>query len=268
MREHKLFHKDIYKTLSDFIKSKQVPNIIFHGEHGSGKKTILKDFLSDIYVNIDDYKQYIMYVNCAEGKGIKFIRDELKFFAKTNIHNYNGSIVKSIVLLNADFLTIDAQSALRRCIELFSKYTRFFIVIEKRSSLIKPILSRFCSIHVYRPQLRKQVTNLHSLYNVKLPKSIYRSKTTNINDLFKNVHSYTKHQLIEHIGKLYQKGACGLDMLQYIENHLDDSIEKYDLLVYLETLKQEIRNEELFMFMILQYYKMRHTNYLENIDIL
>ena len=67
-----------------------------------------------------------MYVNCAHGKGIKFIREELKFFAKTNINLKEGEIFKSIVLLNADKLTIDAQSALRRCIELFNHTTRFF----------------------------------------------------------------------------------------------------------------------------------------------
>ena len=54
-------------------------------------------------------KNYIMTVNCAHGKGIKFIREELKFFARTNINLQEGSIFKSIILLNADKLTIDAQ---------------------------------------------------------------------------------------------------------------------------------------------------------------
>ena len=76
-----------------------------------------------------------MIVNCAHGKGIKFIREDLKLFAKTNIHLNNGILFKSIVLLNADFLTIDAQSALRRCIELFSHTTRFFIIIENKNNI-------------------------------------------------------------------------------------------------------------------------------------
>ena len=71
-----------------------------------------------------------MTVNCAHGKGIKFIRDELKFFAKTNIQSNTGASFKTITLINADFLTIDAQSALRRCIELFSHNTRFFIIVK------------------------------------------------------------------------------------------------------------------------------------------
>jgi len=88
-------------------------------------------------------KNYVMNVNCAHGKGIKFIRDDLKFFARTNIDLQDGNIFKSIILLNADKLTIDAQSALRRCIELFSHSTRFFIVVDDKYKLLKPILSRF-----------------------------------------------------------------------------------------------------------------------------
>ena len=89
-----------------------------------------------------------MFVNCAHGKGIKFIRDELKQFAKTNIQFDDNNLFKSIVMYNADELTIDAQSALRRCIELFSHTTRFFIVVENKHKLLKPILSRFCEIYV------------------------------------------------------------------------------------------------------------------------
>ena len=85
-----------------------------------------------------------MFVNCAHGKGIKFIREELKFFAKSNIQQDAGTSFKTIVLINADFLTIDAQSALRRCIELFSYNTRFFIIVENKHKLLNPILSRFC----------------------------------------------------------------------------------------------------------------------------
>ena len=57
-----------------------------------------------------------MIVNCSHGKGIKFIREDLKFFAKTNISSNKNALFKSIVLLNADTLTIDAQSAYLLCL--------------------------------------------------------------------------------------------------------------------------------------------------------
>ena len=80
-------------------------------------------------------KAYVMNVNCAHGKGIKFVREELKFFAKTHINIKGSGHFKTIILSNADKLTIDAQSALRRCIELFSHTTRFFIIVEDKYKL-------------------------------------------------------------------------------------------------------------------------------------
>ena len=136
-----LIHEKIKAKLQFFLQSGKIPHIIFHGSSGSGKRTILYDFINQIY-NSDKYKikNNVMFVNCAHGKGIKFIREELKFFAKSNVQLNAGIDFKSIILMNADFLTIDAQSALRRCIELFSRNTRFFIIVENKNKLLNPIL--------------------------------------------------------------------------------------------------------------------------------
>ena len=140
-------HQDIKDKLDFFIKSDKIPNIIFHGQSGSGKRILVSNFVSKIYnENKDVIKEYVMDVNCAHGKGIKFIREELKFFAKTHINSNETTKFKTIILSNADKLTIDAQSALRRCIELFSHTTRFFIIVEDKYKLLKPILSRLCEI--------------------------------------------------------------------------------------------------------------------------
>ena len=123
-------HKEIKDKLEYFYNNHKIPNIIFNGPSGSGKSTIVNEFINLIYEsNKEKIKDFVMYVNCAHGKGIKFIRDELKFFAKIHINSNEGDIFKSIILLNGDKLTVDAQSALRRCIELFSHNTRFFIVV-------------------------------------------------------------------------------------------------------------------------------------------
>ena len=155
----------ITDKLDQFYESKKIPHIIFHGSSGTGKQTIVNYFLSKIYGgDKPKIKNNVMTVNCAHGKGIKFIRDDLKFFAKTNIQFSCGVLFKSIVLYNADFLTIDAQSALRRCIEIFSSNTRFFIVVENKNKLLKPILSRFCEIYVpdTLDETTGRIQNLHT----------------------------------------------------------------------------------------------------------
>lgn len=165
-------HQDIKDKLKTFIVEKKIPHIIFYGPSGCGKRYILRFFITNIYQTVDNIKRYVMYINCAHSKGIRFIRDELKFFAKTNIHLQHGNIFKSIVLFNADKLTTDAQSALRRCIEQFSHTTRFFIVIENQNKLLKPILSRFCNIFIRLPIIDGKETSLH-LYKKRFIQAKY-----------------------------------------------------------------------------------------------
>ena len=96
-------HKDIKKKLDYFIHTRKIPHIIFHGETGTGKRTILQEFIRNIYDNDKELiNLYVIYIDCGHGKGIKFIRDELKFFARANIHN-SQKLFKSIVLLNSIF---------------------------------------------------------------------------------------------------------------------------------------------------------------------
>ena len=93
-------HKNILDKLNYFIEVKKIPNIIFHGPYGCGKKTIVYSFIDNIYNHDNNLKkEYTMFVNCAQGKGIKFIREELKFFAKTNINCQNRYLFKTVILL-------------------------------------------------------------------------------------------------------------------------------------------------------------------------
>ena len=97
------YHPEIKEKLNYFLETGKIPNIIFHGASGSGKRTIVNTFISDIYKNNKELiKNYVMYVNCAHGKGIKFVRDELKFFAKTHVNIEGPGNFKIIVLSNAD----------------------------------------------------------------------------------------------------------------------------------------------------------------------
>ena len=186
-------HKNIIDKLDYFIKIKKIPNIIFHGVSGSGKKTIVHNFIYKIYtiykeddsinseITSTNIQNNVMYVNCAHSKGIKFIREELKFFARTQINYVGGNFFKSIILSNADKLTIDAQSALRRCIELFNHTTRFFIIVEDKYKLLKPILSRFCEIYIPEPCINNNNINLYK-YNLEKTLNISKDKSKKYNN--------------------------------------------------------------------------------------
>jgi hypothetical protein len=218
-----------------------------------------------------------MYVNCAHGKGIKFIREELKFFAKTHINSKGGNIFKSIILLNADKLTMDAQSALRRCIELFSHNTRFFIIVEDKYNLLKPILSRFCEIYVPEPVYDGKIVNLYK-YNLEQTFFTHDAKTKRVEwlkkELVKSVGKNTSvHQLMTLCSKLYEKAYSGLDILNLLENHrfLEHEItieRRYEMLVAFNRVRKEFRNEKLLILFILNFMFLSSELSLENISFM
>jgi len=290
-----IFNDKIKEKLDFFIKSKKIPNIIFHGTNGSGKRTIVNNFVYDIYDQDKSLiKTYVMNVNCAHGKGIKFIREELKFFAKTHINNIGTSCYfKTIILSNADKLTIDAQSALRRCIELFSHNTRFFIIVEDKYKLLKPIISRFCVIFITEPMIFTEEShsteqsaligkriNLHK-YNIQQgfisknniiydkPRELWL--TTKINKYLSEIHKkkYNYITLIDLSIKLYEKGYSGLDLIQYIEKDtLMNQERKYHILILFQKIKKDFRNEKMFILFILQFLFFRSEKDLENISFM
>jgi len=270
-------HKSIIEKLEYFQFIHKIPNIIFHGPSGSGKRTIVNDFIHKIYNNREQLKTLVMYVNCAHGKGIKFIREELKFFAKTHINSNGGDTFKSIILLNADKLTMDAQSALRRCIELFSHTTRFFIIVEDKYNLLKPILSRFCEIYVPEPEINETIINLYK-YNL--------NETFNMKDLKQNRSDWLKKELIKNASKsynldelmnlcikLYEKGYSGVDILNILENKkfLDTYItieKRFELLIACNRVRKEFRNEKLIILFILNFLFLSSELSLENISFM
>ena len=299
-------HQEVVTKLSHFIANKKIHNIIFHGPNGCGKNTILSNFIRDVYNDLKPIiKTHVMTVNCAYGRGIRFIREDLKYFAKTNLDTVHGEMFKSIVLLNADKLTIDAQSALRRCIELFCHSTRFFIVVEDKNKLLKPILSRFCEIYVPPPTIKggrkitaanlhtvkleqvlgfkkHQVARIMSLKRILLKNGISVTSTTTATTT--PTISYT--QLIEISEHLVENGYSALDVIRILEEvisttSLENGSEKesekesenelfrnHELLLAFNGVKREFRNEKLLILFILYFIVFRSELDLKNITFI
>jgi replication-associated recombination protein RarA len=258
-------HQDIKDRLHSFYISNRIPHIIFYGSSGSGKQTIVNEFLKEIYHgNENTIKANVMFVNCAHGKGIKFIREELKFFAKTNVQFNSGIWFKTIVLLNADHLTMDAQSALRRCIELFSHNTRFFIIVENKHKLLNPILSRFCEIYVPEyTDISGNIINLHQ-WQIQQQYSFCletkKRQFTFIADCFlKNITNIKEKHLIPHTKlvelstEFYENAISSLDFIQWIKQSIYwNDYEKSNIYMLYSKIKPEFRCEKLLILFYLK----------------
>ena len=265
--EHNI-HTNIISKMDNYIKNNNIPNIIFHGPTGSGKKFIINNTIEKLY-DKPNINYFVMYVNCAHGKGIKFIREDLKHFSKTNILNTNNVNFKTVVLVNADKLTIDAQSALRRCIELFSHTTRFFISVENINKLLKPILSRFCDIYVARPKIRGLQISLYK-NNIKTNGPFFKNISKNILKLKNCISSFDKdnNNIIEYSLNLYEKGFSAENIVSCIKTYTFENIpqENIDELIFIfYKIKREFRNEKTLILFIINFLFFRSNMDLENV---
>ena len=283
-------HREIINRLQYFVENNQIPNIIFYGDNRCGKKTILKYFINQIYRGAPNIKDNILSINCCHGKGnIKFIREELKLFANSIIINNSQLNIKSVILLNADSLTIDAQSSLRRLIEINNKSTRFFIVVNNYERLLKPIISRFCSIYFNPPTQNGHPSTYNNILYDGVIKTtatsrlVTSSRLTILKRIIKKYENDKKEiatstattttttqnqpqDLIMISDTLYNRGFSSLDLIDYIENmKIRDTLEnlgRYRMLSLIEVVSKEFRNERLTMYFLLNYIYFRF-----NLDI-
>lgn len=132
-------------SLKQWIEKNDFPNLLLYGPPGTGKTTAAKLVVKNINC---DY----LYLNCSDENGIDTIRDKVKQFAS----GATFKPLKVVILDEADFLTINAQAALRNVIESFSLTTRFIFTCNFVERIIDPLQSR-CQVLKIVPPTKGEV---------------------------------------------------------------------------------------------------------------
>jgi hypothetical protein len=219
-------------TIAGFVERERVPHLAFCGPHGSGKTALAMHLIDLLYKNNKtEMRDHVLLVQCTLGKGIQFVRDELKLFAKSQVRGETGSTLKCAVLLNGDSLTTDAQSALRRCIETFSHTTRFIVTATSPCKLLRPIRSRLCEVYCPQPRSSSGCMNLHAVRASRaLPltkpekarRSALQCRILKIVDERGAVPSST-NGCFSVADDLYQKGCSGEDVCAALDRHKEEA---------------------------------------------
>ena len=119
----------IRETFAQYISSNDIPHLLLHGDAGIGKTTIAKILANSIANN-----NYI-YINASDENSVDIVRDKIKQFASSV--GFGG--IKIIILDECDYMTPNAQAALRNIMETFSKTTRFILTCNYVDRIIDPI---------------------------------------------------------------------------------------------------------------------------------
>jgi replication factor C small subunit len=146
--------EEIVERLQSYIAQDDVPHLLFSGPAGIGKTTAATAIAREIYGE-DNWRGNFLELNASDQRGIDVVRDRIKGFARSSF----GGDFRIVFLDEADSLTDDAQSALRRTMEQFSDNTRFILSCNYSSKIIDPIQSR-CAVFRFSPLSDEAVSGM------------------------------------------------------------------------------------------------------------
>lgn len=162
--------KNIIDILDTLIKINNI-NILFIGDIGSGKTSLLNALVREYYKNVEPkvYLENILHINNLKEQGINYYRTEVKTFCQT------GSTIKHkkkiIMLDDIDFINEQSQQVFRNCMDKFNNNVHFIASSGNIQKVIESLQSRFIII---------KLNQLQKLSMSKILKKIKMSKNINI----------------------------------------------------------------------------------------
>ncbi len=144
--------KEIVEKIKAFVTSKNMPHLLFSGPAGVGKTTLSLVIARELFG--ENWRENTLELNASDERGIDVVRVKVKDFARTKAI---GEVpFKLIYLDESDALTREAQQALRRTMENYTKTCRFILSCNYSSKILDPIQSR-CAVFRFKPLSKEEI---------------------------------------------------------------------------------------------------------------
>ncbi|CAI9115430.1 OLC1v1016331C3 [Oldenlandia corymbosa var. corymbosa] len=134
-------HRDIVDTIDRLASSNRLPHLLLYGPPGTGKTSTVLALARKLYGS--QMHNMVLDLNASDDRGIDVVRQQIQDFASTQSISFGAKFSVKLVLLDeADAMTKDAQFALRRVIEKYTKNTRFALICNHVNKIITALQSR------------------------------------------------------------------------------------------------------------------------------
>ncbi|MDE1863358.1 MAG: replication factor C small subunit [Thaumarchaeota archaeon] len=192
--------KEVIGSLKALLKNPQaMPHLMFSGSAGIGKTTAALCIAREILGNI--WREYTLELNASDERGINMVRDRVKKFARFS--GLDTSIPFKLVILDeADEMTSDAQTALRRIIEDTASHCRFIMIANNISKIIEPLQSR-CAVFKFTRIPEEEIVDY-------LEEICKKEKVKHTRDGLKAIYSYSEGDMRHAINILQATASLGV----------------------------------------------------------
>ena len=214
-----VYHDNIVNIIKNSLTN--LPHIIFYGPNGVGKTCLIKIIINSIY-RPHTIRRNVLQLSAADQRGIGVVRKEIKAFAKQSVY-LNEGCFKLVILDEVDSMSFEAQSALRRIMETYSKTTRFCFICNSINKVSNPIVSRcvkFLFKQIPKDNIKKRLMYIAKSENLSKIKLNVISKICEISngDLRKSIN------LFEMLSNSSENLNDLTNDLDYLTGKIDDEL--------------------------------------------
>ena len=168
-------------------------NILFIGDSGSGKTSMLNSLIREYYSNISPtlYAENVLHINSLKEQGINYYRNDVKTFCQT-CSSIKGK-KKIVILDDIDFINEQSQQVFRNCIDKFSRNVHFISSCTNIQKVIESIQSRFFIMKMKplsRTSLTKIMNKIKTVENINIEEPAQEFVLTICNNSAKTLMNY------------------------------------------------------------------------------
>jgi replication factor C subunit 2/4 len=163
----------IIQLMKNIIINRDMPNLLLWGNPGVGKTSTSLSLCYELY-GFKKFEQNVLELNASDERGISIVRNSIINFTKLTVTTNKNINFKIIILDEAESMTKDAQSALRKVMESYSNITRFIFICNNIHNIIEPIQSRCMKLkfnEIPNNNIKEKITEISTSENLQLTKS-------------------------------------------------------------------------------------------------
>lgn len=228
---------DVKSKVSRWLADNDIPNLLLSGKAGTGKTTLGKIIAKSLDCDL-------LYINASDENNVDTVREKIKGFAAT----YGTAKWKIIILDESDFLTQNAQAAMRQVMEAFSKHSRFILTCNYVEKIIDPIQSRCVHFQIHPPSKNDVARRCVEILNLEGVKFDTQSIVQIVNETYPDIR-----RTINALQRNSNNGKLELDeqskfVANYMAKILEELKSKNDIKTMFKNIRQMIADSRVRTF--------------------